>query len=156
MKEIMKVEGIEKVKLRKKDPSQQGLEFGRDLTNEEFLGLLDGIGCGLQTKVIEKIALFSRQKYEQLESIASKIIETADKFENGQDVNIEYYEKGFDIGKNLNGRNLAFLLEGMSNGLDIKVLNYRTNEAQAKVDDEIDLGINIKLWAEKLRDGGYL
>lgn len=158
MKEIMKVEGIEKVKLRKKDPSQQGLEFGRDLTNEEFLGLLDGIGGGLEQRTIEDRAkrILTPDGYEGKKAIAEEIIKKTDELENGEQPGIEYYEKGFDIGRKLSSRNLASLLAGMSNGLDIKILNHRMNTGNDEVDNTIDLRIMMKDWAEKLKDIKYL
>ena len=151
------IEGVEKVKLQKKDHSQRGLEFGRDLDNEEFLGLLDGIGGGLEQRIIEDRArrILTLDAYEATKAIAEEIIEKTDELEKGEQPGIEYYEKGFDLGRKSSSRNLSSFLEGMSNGLEIKTLNDRINTVNNEIDEKIDLRVMIKDWVERLKNTHY-
>lgn len=144
----------EQIKVQKEGLNQKGLEFGRDLNRGQLVDLLKGISDGLNLKIItdKDKGRLNSDDFKIKDSLVEEIQAVAETLKDGGETAIEYSEKGYDLGRLLKSGQLADLLEGVSNGLDIKILNDRFNGKTDLVDVEINATVTIRCLAEKLKD----
>jgi hypothetical protein len=144
----------ERIELSKENINQQGLELGRDLNRDQLVDLIQGISDGLNFTIItdRDENRLSSDDFKIKNGWVEEIKAVAETLKDSEQTVIEYFEKGFDLGRLLEDNQLADLLKGISNGLEIKIVNDRFSGKPNLVDIETEVTVVLKDLAERLRD----